>query len=66
MLVLSRKKGQQTIIDGSICVEILAIEGNRVKLGFEGPRSVAIQRAEILDESPSAGRTRTLENRAKD
>jgi carbon storage regulator len=47
MLVLSRKVGEQTIIAEDIRVVVLAIEGNRVKLGFEGPRRVGIHRAEV-------------------
>ena len=47
MLVLSRRVGEQTVIAEDVRVVVLAIEGNRVKLGFEGPRDVGIHRAEV-------------------
>jgi carbon storage regulator len=51
MLVLSRKIGEQVIIgDGvrlSIRVRVIAIQGNRVRLGFVAPDDVSICREEI-------------------
>jgi carbon storage regulator CsrA len=32
MLVLTRKVGEQIIIDGDICITIVAIRGNKVRL----------------------------------
>ena len=47
MLVLSRKSGQRIVIGDCITVTVLEIQGNRVKLGFEGPAEVPIHREEI-------------------
>ena len=48
MLVLSRKTGDSIQIDGGIRIIVLGLEGNRVKLGIEAPRGVAIMRSELL------------------
>ncbi|MBI3409665.1 MAG: carbon storage regulator [Planctomycetes bacterium] len=47
MLVLTRKIGEEIIIDGSIRVTITAIQGNKVRLGISAPPEVRIDRAEV-------------------
>ncbi len=47
MLVLSRKVGEQIIIDDHIRVTVVAINGSNVRLGFTAPDDVAIHREEI-------------------
>ena len=47
MLVLSRKVGEKIVITGDICVTVVAIQGNRVRLGITAPASVRVDRAEI-------------------
>lgn len=47
MLVLSRKEGERIRIGSEIEVEVLSIRGNRVKLGFSGPKEVSIARDEL-------------------
>ena len=47
MLVLTRKRGEEGVIGGSIRVTVLEIHGNRVKLGFGGPAEVPIHRGEV-------------------
>jgi carbon storage regulator len=47
MLVLSRKVGEKIIIDGSIQVEIVAVVGNRVRIGIQAPPDVQVDREEI-------------------
>jgi carbon storage regulator len=51
MLVLSRKVGERIVIDGGIEVVVLAVEGNRVRLGIEAPRDCPIVRGELLPAS---------------
>ncbi len=34
MLVLTRKPGEQIVIDGSIVVTVLSVQGNRVRIGI--------------------------------
>jgi carbon storage regulator len=53
MLVLSRKNGQRVWIGGSICVEVLGVEGGRVKLGFSAPPNMDIRREEIRKPRPA-------------
>ena len=48
MLVLSRKVGEEIIIDGDIRVMVLQIRGEKVRLGVEAPQDVPVFRAEIL------------------
>jgi len=53
MLVLSRKLGQRIIlsIDGvSATIEVVRLEGNRVRLGISAPNEVAIQRSELISD----------------
>jgi carbon storage regulator len=47
MLVLSRSVGEQIAIDASICVTVVSIRGNKVRLGVTAPESVRVDRAEI-------------------
>lgn len=45
MLVLSRKVGE--LIDvGGVLVKVISIQGGRVKIGIEAPRSIAVNRVE--------------------
>lgn len=50
MLVLSRKPGEQVVIDGGIVVTVTAIDGGRVKIGIEVPEDVSILRGELVDD----------------
>jgi carbon storage regulator len=47
MLVLSRRVGDEIIIDGRIRVRITAVKGDRVRLGIEAPPDVSVDREEI-------------------
>src|SRR5262245_7129301 len=47
MLVLSRKTGETVTIGEGVDLVILEINRGRVKLGFAGPRHVAIRRGEL-------------------
>lgn len=53
MLVLSRKKGEQLAIGPDIIIEILGVEGDRVRVGINAPKDVRIFRKELLDETIS-------------
>ena len=58
MLVLSRKKDQQVIIDGDIKIEVLKVKGNTVRLGISAPSHVKVLRGELKPfgmESTSVG-----------
>jgi carbon storage regulator len=47
MLVLSRRLGEEIVINDNIRVKVVAIQGNRVRLGFVAPEEVTVHREEI-------------------
>jgi carbon storage regulator len=47
MLVLSRKVGEEIIIDGNIRVTVVSVQGDRVRLGIEAPKTIPVDRLEI-------------------
>jgi carbon storage regulator len=47
MLVLSRKKNELIRIDDNITITVLEIRGDKVRLGIEAPKDVAVNREEI-------------------
>ena len=54
MLVLSRKKNESIIIDDKIVITVIEIRGDKVRLGIEAPREVAIHRSEVRDAIAAA------------
>ena len=48
MLVLTRKKGERVLIGDDIVVTLIDIRGDGVRIGFDAPRGVPIQRAEVV------------------
>lgn len=56
MLVLSRLKGQQIVIGGTITVTVLEVRGDKVKLGFSGPAEVPVHRQEVYERLMSERR----------
>ncbi len=47
MLVLSRKKNESIVVDGAIVITVVEIRGDKVRLGIEAPREIAIHRSEV-------------------
>ena len=47
MLVLTRKANQSIMIDDDIEISVLAIMGEKVRIGIEAPRSVPVFRKEV-------------------
>jgi carbon storage regulator len=47
MLVLSRKRGEVITIGDGITVMVLAVDGDRVKLGVVAPAEVPVHREEV-------------------
>ena len=47
MLVLSRRPGEEIIIDGSIRVTVVSVKGDRVRIGIAAPDHVSVDRAEV-------------------
>jgi carbon storage regulator len=50
VLVLGRRVGESIVISGEITVTVLEVRGEMVRVGIDAPRSVAVQRAELLKE----------------
>ena len=53
MLVLTRKSNQSIMIGDDVEVTILAISGEKVRVGIEAPRSVPVFRKEVYVEMES-------------
>lgn len=48
MLVLSRKRDEKVLIGGGlVTVTVVEIRGDKVRLGFDGPREMPIHREEV-------------------
>ena len=48
MLVLRRKVGESIVLAGVINIYVLAVEGERVKIGINAPPDITIVREELL------------------
>ncbi len=48
MLVLRRKVGESIVLAGVINISVLAVEGERVKIGISAPPEITIVREELL------------------
>lgn len=47
MLVLSRKKNESIRINDDITIVVVAIHGDKVRLGVEAPKDVPVHRQEV-------------------
>lgn len=71
VLVLTRKVGEQVLIGEDIVVTILDVKGDSIKIGFDAPRGIKIQRAEMLaavteaNQQAAASATEAAEARLK-
>lgn len=54
MLVLSRRIGESVMIGDDVTVTILDVRGDVVRVGIDAPRSIAVNRAELLAELESS------------
>lgn len=49
MLVLSRKRSESIVINDDITITVVEVRGDKVRLGIQAPRDVAVHRKEVLD-----------------
>jgi carbon storage regulator len=49
MLVLSRKKDEQIVIDGGIVLTVVDVRGGKVRIGIDAPRDLKVHRKEIAE-----------------
>ena len=47
MLVLTRRPGESIVVDGSIVVTVVQVQGNRVRIGIQAPAHISIHRQEL-------------------
>jgi carbon storage regulator len=55
MLVLTRKSNQSIMIGDDIEISILAVTGEKVRLGIEAPRAIPVFRKEVYVEIQEEG-----------
>jgi len=48
MLVLSRKLDERIMIGEDVCITIVDIRGDKVRIGIDAPKGVVIDREEIF------------------
>ena len=48
MLVLKRRIGEEIVVGQDVSIRVLAVNGNRVRLGIKAPRAVEVHREEVL------------------
>ena len=67
MLVLSRKQNEEILIGDNVCIKVIGVFGNKVRLGISAPTQVAIRRAELdffkstSDRSPVSANPECIE-----
>ena len=49
MLILQRKKGQELMIGDNVCITVLDMGNDWVKLAIDAPRDVSIFRSELIE-----------------
>ena len=55
MLVLTRRVGETIVIDGAICVMVVAVKGDNVRLGVTAPQSLLVDRSEVHERRRASG-----------
>jgi carbon storage regulator len=48
MLVLTRRAGEEIVVNGDIHITVLDISKGRIRLGITAPATVAVNREEVL------------------
>jgi carbon storage regulator CsrA len=50
MLVLSRKVGEEIVIGNNIHLMVVAIKGDKVRIGISAPKEVVVDRQEVHEK----------------
>ena len=70
MLVLTRKVGEKIVIDGDVIVTVVAVAGNKVRIGVVAPEEVVVDRHEVYERRhiapPSCPLSNSVFNLAQD
>lgn len=54
MLVLTRRPGEEIVIDGTIRLTVVSVKGDRVRIGIEAPPEVTVDRQEVYERRKHA------------
>jgi carbon storage regulator len=49
MLILTRRVGERLMIGDDVCVTVLGVKGNQVRIGVHAPADVSVHREEIYE-----------------
>jgi carbon storage regulator len=49
MLVLSRKKNESIVIREDVVITVVDVRGDKVRIGIEAPKEVAVHRREVYE-----------------
>jgi carbon storage regulator len=55
MLVLTRRINESIVINDNVSVLVVEVRGDRVRLGIEAPKDVAVHRKEVYDVIQESG-----------
>ncbi|HKD74304.1 MAG TPA: carbon storage regulator [Ktedonobacterales bacterium] len=66
MLVLRRNLGEAIVLNQDIVIRVIAVQGDRVKLGIEAPPDVIIRREELCVERTASFWIRLADAHAAD
>lgn len=66
MLVLSRKVGESVRVADNIELFIIAIDGQRVRVGIKAPKEVRIVRSELAEEIAKTNQSAAVEVKPED
>jgi len=58
MLVLTRKEGESLYID-NVKVTVVSIDGDKIRIGIDAPKSMRVFREELLTETVAENRSAT-------
>jgi carbon storage regulator len=49
MLILTRRIDEKIVIDNNIVISVLAVEGDKVKIGIDAPKEISVLRQELWE-----------------
>ena len=56
MLVLTRKPEETIHIGDDVVLRVIKVKGNKVQLGIEAPKNIAVIRSELLEKDKQAAK----------
>ena len=66
MLLITRRIGEGLVINGTITVQVLAVQGGRVKLGVEYPAGNSVFRQELFTKIRAENQAATVPTQPDD